>query len=421
MSIKAGSILTVAGRNVVDRLQSAGVTGQVPIETIREIGNDLVVEKVPGEPDFTFSMESLDVSTDVMAWLHGAVGTQPAASPPGAADPAGTEYRFENCQYVNVTSPWKDDTGNDGGHIGAGMILPGYYPTRIRYSFGTGANSSMTVDLAGGSYYYAQDAAPVEEIAAGDGVLTAFVTSEPAKALRIGGAAGTTFSRVWGVILDGVLQVEGEDYVQSVPGGTPAGDPAVTTITFTTAPAVGAQIKYVLLHDCRQDLPAGGQRGHDHQAGRGPWPQRPVLDRHARVDQVRLPGLQTFEFDGTISGTADREMGMADPIGRTVEGTDASGTATVRPKDRRAFFDVLSRVTGVAADEVFGYFNENTIPVEVQIQNPKNPGAILKTLYIPEGKFQPPGTPARVNTATDFPFQFDSNNGSFSEFKGARP
>jgi hypothetical protein len=28
-----------------------------PIETIREIGNDLVVDKVPGEPDFTFSME----------------------------------------------------------------------------------------------------------------------------------------------------------------------------------------------------------------------------------------------------------------------------------------------------------------------------------------------------------------------------
>jgi hypothetical protein len=139
------------------------------------------------------------------------------------------------------------------------------------------------------------------------------------------------------------------------------------------------------------------------------------------VDQVRLPGLQTFELDATVAGDQDREMGNADPVGFDNQGTDATGTATVRPKDRRAFFDALSRVTGVASDEVFGFFNEHEVPVEIQIQNPKNPGAILKTIYLPRGKFQPPGTPARVNAATDFPFGFTSGDGSFSEFKGARP
>src|SRR3954462_3846483 len=98
MSIRAGSIVTVAGRHVVDRLQSAGLGNQVPIETIREIGNDLVVDKVPGDPDFTFSMQSWDVTTDLMAFLHGKIGNQLVSQPPGYSDPAQTEYRWEDCQ-----------------------------------------------------------------------------------------------------------------------------------------------------------------------------------------------------------------------------------------------------------------------------------------------------------------------------------
>jgi hypothetical protein len=422
MSIKAGSILHVGGRNVIDRLQSAGVTGAVPLETIREIGNDLVVDHVPGEPDYTFSMEVLDVSTDNMAFLHGKVGTQVATVPPGSTDPAGTEYRWEDCQFVNILSPWKDDTGNAGGHIGAGMILPGYYPTRVRYSFGVAANASQTVDVRGGSYYYAQDAAPVEEVAAGDGVTAAYATAESAKAFRIGGAGGTTFKRVVGVLVNGVLQTEGTDYVQSIVAAD-VGQAAVTTVTFQAGhiPANLAQVKLCYFTTTAKTYP---------QAVAADTIIKPAAVRGRNIvflvgtrgtDQVRLPGLQTFELDATVAGEQDREMGNADPVGFDNQGTDATGTATVRPKDRRAFFDALSRVTGVASDEVFGFFNEHEVPVEIQIQDPKNPGTILKTIYLPRGKFQPPGTPARVNAATDFPFGFTSGDGSFSEFKGARP
>jgi hypothetical protein len=75
----------------------------------------------------------------------------------------------------------------------------------------------------------------------------------------------------------------------------------------------------------------------------------------------------------------------------------------------------------VDRDEVYGYFNLETVPVDIEIQDPRDPGTILKTLYVEDGQFQPPGTPARVNSPTDFGFQFNSVNGTFSEFKGARP
>ena len=74
MTVKAGDIVTVAGQTVLQRLQTQGLTNaKVPVNTIREIGNGLVVDKVLGEPDFTFTLESLAVDCSIEAILHGEV------------------------------------------------------------------------------------------------------------------------------------------------------------------------------------------------------------------------------------------------------------------------------------------------------------------------------------------------------------
>jgi hypothetical protein len=423
MSIRAGSILTVAGRNVVDRLQSAGLgDARIPIETIREIGNDLVVDKVPGEPDFTFTMEGLDTSVELMALLHGKIGTgtDPTAGYAGAADPDGTEYRWEDCQPLNIVSPWKRNAGSAGGNINAGLLIPGYYPTRISYRFGVTDNAGQTVELGGGSYYYAETA-PVEETAVGDGVQSAFVTSESARALRLGGSGGSTFQRVFGVLVGGRYMTRGVDYVESVPGGTGAGASAVTTLTFVTPPAVGELVRFVYFTETAKAYPQAVNADAVVKPGAVRGRNIVVLVGTRGTDQVRLPGVQTVELTGTYDSEVEREMGNPEPTGRSVNGVDTTGTVTLRPKDKDALFSAFEKVTGVNRAEVFGYLNDNLVPVEIQIQNPKNPGQILKTLYVEQGKFQLPGTPARVNTATDFSMQFDSATGSFSEFKGARP
>jgi hypothetical protein len=419
MSIRAGSIVTVAGRNVVDRLQSAGLgDANIPIDTIREIGNDLVVDKIPGDPDFTFTMESWDVSTDLMAFLHGAIGDQAANQPPGGADPAGTRYRWEDCEFVNITSPWKRNTGNQGGNIAAGLLIPSYYPTRLSYRFGVSDMATQTIELAGGSFFYAQ-ASPVEEIAAGDGIVTDFVTSEAARALRVGGPAGNSYQRIWGVLVDGVLMVRGVDWNETTAAVGAA--PGVATVEFTNPPANGAQVRYVYFSDVPKAYPQAVNASAIIKPGavRG---RNIVLKVGERgVNQVRLPGVQTFELEATVDGEVERELGNPEVVGRVINGTDVTGTATIRPKDIQGFFNTLSLVTGRDVDEVFDYINLESTPVEVEIQNPKDPSEIIKTIYVEQGQFQPPGTPARVNQATDFSFSFNSVDGSFSEFKGARP
>lgn len=522
MSIRAGSIVTVAGRNVVDRLQSAGLgDARIPIETIREIGNDLVVDKVPGDADFTFAMESWDVTTDLMAFLHGKIGNQAVNQPPGYDDPAGTEYRWEDCEFVNLTSPWKSNVGTAGGNIAAGLLVPGYYPTRLRYRFGVTDNSVQEVELAGGSYYYALTA-PVEEIAEGDGSEDTFATSESARALRLGGPSGTTFQRIFGVLVDGVLQVRGVDYEETTAAvGAASG---VASVVFADPPANDAQIRFTYFTETAKAYPQAvnadatvkpgavrgrnivvlvGDRGSnevqsltidatggDYTASFGGDTTTAIAENatagavqaalealpsigsgnvvvtgsaggpysitfvgtlgganQAQIttnatgltggastavvatvtpggvggNQVRLPGIQTFELEATVEGEVERELGNAEITGRSINGTDVTGTLGIRPKDISAFFRMLSIITGRDEDEVFDYFNQESVPVEVQIQNPKNPGQILKTIYMEDGQFQPPGTPARVNAPTDFSVTYNSVNGTFSEFKGARP
>jgi hypothetical protein len=412
MSVHAGTILTVGGANVIDRLQSAGLGDvRLPIETIREVGNELVVDKIPGEADFTFGMESLNVSTEMMAFLTGKVGAQASGSAPGAADAAGTKYRWEDCQIVNVVSPWKDASTGSAGTIQAGHIIPGYYPTRLRYRFGVTENAVQEVELAGGSFYYAAHA-PVEEFAAAGS--TTYVTSDVAVGHRKGGGTATEYRFVFGVIVGDTLQIEGVDYTVS---GGDIDTPAAVTITFTTAPTEAVRFAYFTsaakaypktVHADAVTVP-GAVRGRNIRVYLGSGGAR-----------QRIASVQGVELEATVESEVEREMGSDEIVGRTINGTDTTGTVTVRSRDSDAFIALLSKVTGYATDEVFGYFNQGyTVPVEIQIVNPKNNAEILKTIVVHDGVFQPPGTPARVNTPTDFALRFDAQSGTFFEVKGS--
>jgi hypothetical protein len=414
MSVHAGSILTVGGNNVIDRIQSAGLGDvRVPVETIREVGNRLVVDKIPGEPDFTFTMETLDVSTDVMAWLCGKVGALASGSAPGNADPAGTAYSWADCGYVNVASPWKDPNTGSAGNIDAGHLVPAYYPTRVSYRYGVTDNAGMTVELGGGAFYYGAYT-PIEEYGTGTGGQTAFVTSENAMGHRVGGGGGTTFLSVFGVIAGGTPMIEGADYTLSGGNGAPA------TITFTVAPAAGALVRFMYFSDAPHAYPQTVHAATIVKPGA-------VRGRHIPIylgaggARQRIASVQSFELEATVDSEVEREMGSELPTGRVINGRDCTGSLTVRSKDADAFIALLAKITGAPANEVFGFLNQNPIPLEVPILNPKDPSTVLKTLYVSDAIFQMPGTPARVNAPTDFTLQFDSQNGDYTEYKGAKP
>lgn len=412
MSVHAGNIVTVGGQNVIDRVQEAGLGDvKIPIESIRECGNPLIVEKVPGEPDFTFTLNSLNVGTEVMAFLTGKLGVASAsAGYPGFEDAEGTEYDWEDCEFVNLLSPWTDPDSKTG-EVDGSMIIPAYYPTRATYRFGATDNSTQEIELGGGSYFYAENAVAVEQFETGNGAAKEYETDTKAIYYRIGGSEGTTFRSVFGVLVNGEVQTEGIDY--TVTGGAehPGSE---ATITFTEAPASEADIRF-----CYFDGESSTTYPQTSHVSTLVLPGA-VRGRNIKVyvDSNRIGGIQTAELNATIEGEVERELGTEEIVGRTVNGTDTNGTVTIRSKNKSAFYDVMEKVTGVDREEVFGFFNLSTVDLQMQIENPKNPGQILKTLRVKDAQFQPPGTPARVNSPTDFSFGFESQSGTFAEVKG---
>jgi len=410
MAIRAGSILHLSGQNVIDRIQQAGLGNvNLPVETVREVGNRQVVDKVPQEPDFTFSMNSLDVTTDIMAWLTGKpAGSAASAAAPGATDPAGTQYNWLDCKFVNIPSPWKDPNTGSAGVVQAGHLIPGYYPTKISYSFGVTDNAQISVELGGGAFYYFEGT-PVETSYIANGATKVFLTPEVAVWSRKGGAEGASFRTVFGVLVNGELMTEGVDY--TVTGGAEAPG-AVATVTFTVAPAVGADIRVCYFTSAAHSYP---------QTVHASTLVKPGAVRGRNIEflinGVRIGGIQQATLEATVEGEVERELGTEDIVGRVNNGTDCNGTVTLRSKDKNAFFDVLEKVTGVSRKEVFGWFNNKTVKVEIKIKNPKNTAETIKTLLVEDAKFQPPGTPAQVNTATDFAVSFSSLSGTFAEVK----
>jgi hypothetical protein len=422
MTVKAGSIITVAGHTVIQRLQTQGLTNvKIPVATIREIGNDLVVDKVPQEPDFTFSMESLAVDCSIEAILHGKVATGSGATQgAGATDPAGTEYKWETSQAINICSPWKDPQSFSSGNVAAGHLIPGYYPQKMSYKFGVTENAAQTAELRGGIFYYGNGMAPTEDVFTGTNGTQVYTTAHPGVQYRRSGVLGTTFKNALAVLVNGVLKVEGEDY--TVSGGGAVGSNTDITVTFTNYTVqTGDQIRVAYfttdaeaypdaVHESSLVLP-GAVRGRNICLS--------VASGGAQTWQ-RVYGVQTFTLDAAFDITPERELCNDELVGFTVNGTDTTGAVTLHAKDFNAFFAFLKQMTGVnTLAEVVGWLNLNPLRVKVEIMDPRNAGTVLKTLYVEDAIFDIPGTPARVNAVVDFQLTYESLTGTYSAFKGA--
>lgn len=415
MAIQAGTILHVGGNNIIDRIQSAGLgNAKVPVEVVREVGNLDIVDKVPTEPSFTFTLQSFDVSTSLEAWLTGKVGDGTPTGGPGATDPAGTAYPIDgvHCQFVNITSPWRDPLSS-AGTIQAGHIIPGFYPTGIDYKFGVTSNAEESVTLDGASYYYNGNA-PVEHYSTGDGSTVTFTTPDNAVPYREGGVGGTVFRSIFGVIVNGVLQTKDVDYTTTP---TNTATPGAASITFGTAPAVAAVIKYCYFTTAVRNFPTSLNAS---------TVVKPAAVRGRNIcvylgsggAAQQIGSVQSANLQYKVTGQVERELCSFEVVGYTVLGTDVTGDFVVRARDSSTFLNLVAKVTGVNVAEVQGWLNTNPVPLSIKIQNPKNTGQILKSFYVSDAIFDTPDTQTKVNTPVDFTFTFQSKTGTFKVFKG---
>lgn len=207
MAIRAGQILHAMNQFIVDRIQSGGAGNlNIPQERVYELGNYQSVGVVRDVPDLSFSLDVLDVGTQVEALLCGA--TRPdddVANPLGdGVSVDGASYPLASFAVVDVISPFKSSQG--AYSVVKGVAVPQLSLESAAYKYGLKANAGETFTLRGDSIYYVPGV-PFLASYTGDGSTTVFAfqtlsggaqTNEVQTVTITGTPTGGTFTLTFG-------------------------------------------------------------------------------------------------------------------------------------------------------------------------------------------------------------------------------
>lgn len=229
MAIRAGDVIFVANDTVlIDRLQTAG-PGSVNVrrDPIYEVGNYKSTGQVAGIPDLSFSMESLDVSCEMEAFLLDAVVGTTHSYDPSTAALIDLKSAFKPGK--NASSPY-----NTVESVG----IPCLRLESLSYRYGVGAaNATQSATLRGDSLYY-NEGSTYTQAATGSGSSgQTVVTTNSAYEVIEAGVSRRTLA----VTANGVRLNFGVDYTETY--GSVVANAAVTTVHFTNTIPSGAKIR----------------------------------------------------------------------------------------------------------------------------------------------------------------------------------
>lgn len=433
MAIKAGQILHVANQFVVDRIQTGGPgTLNIPQEKVFELGNYRSVGIVRDIPDLTFSLECLDVDTEVEALLTGSFDP--------LNDATSTKYELANNKPIDIISPWKTPQGAfTAVH---GVAVPYLYLESASYRYGLTENAGETFSLRGDSIYYIPGT-PWQDIALGSALTADAHTFEHGPALAY--VEGGTTRYALSVCVNNQRLVRGTDYTETATGVTLIGDYAGLSGT--------DQIRVVYGADGATDSSTWPQAGTDpfgngHLVHQG-TSIKPAAIRGKDIDvffstaipgvdlgagvglpvEIRWPDVQSVTLDWAQTLEEDREFGNPNAVGRDATDVPAvTGSIEIKPRSVEAFFTRLRQITGVnALDRIMGPQSSLTGGLRVELRNPESggttsvpAGTVLKTHYVPSARFTMPGYTGTVQQKLSTTLAFESDDGVLETFKGPR-
>jgi hypothetical protein len=435
MAIKAGQILHVMNQFVVDRIQTAGAGDlNIPQEKVFELGNYRSVGIVRDVPDLTFSLECLDVDTEVEALLTGS--TDPLA------DATSTKYELANNKPIDIISPWKTPYG---AFVSVhGVAVPYLYLESASYRYGLAENAGETFSLRGDSIFYIPGT-PWQDVIAGDDLATDAHTFQHGPALAYLEGGVTRYALC--VTVNGQRLIRGTDYTETASAVTFIGDYA----------GLGASDEISIVYGADGDTdsatypqsaatPFGSGNGHLTHQGTSIKPAAirgkdidvyfstaiPGVDLGAGVGnavEVRWPDVQSVNLNWSVTLEEDREFGNSFAVGRDATDVPAvTGSVELKPRSVDAFFARLRQITGVSdLDRIMGPQSSLTGALRVELRNPESggttavaAGTVLKTHYVPAARFTMPGYTGTVQQKMSTTLNFESDDGVLETFKGPR-
>lgn len=417
MSIRGSQILHDVNGFVVDRIQTAGPGAlNIPEEKVYELGNFETLATVRDIPDLTFSLNSFDVSCEFEALLNGLNPT---------ALTANQEIDFTHHVPIDVISPFKSRRG--AFNIVKGVAVPYLTLEKASYTYGLRQNAAQEFSLRGDSIYYTQGQPYYKEFNN-----------------TVNGVGPYNFGMTADVYTEGAntLYALCVVLVNSTTGAykrlfyDASGDSGYSNTSTSVTLATNESAAYDI---CRIVWSSSSTTGSYTQNGNNPNGHavhqsvsvKPAAVRPKDIDVyigtagatpvfTRMNSVQSAQVDWSVTLENDEEFGNAHYVVSDYDVPEVTGTIGIKPFDPADLFHKLAQITGVPSNEVIGPELTTPVPLEVRINHPDT-GARLKTIYVPDARFQVPGMQGQVQTKLENTFNFTSDTGVMKVYNGNGP
>lgn len=424
MSIKAGSVLHNMNGFVIDRIQSAGPGNlNIPEEKIYELGNWQTVATVRDIPDLSFDLESYDTSAEIECIL---TGKDPESFTSTATNNAN-RIDFQDHIPIDVISPFK--SRRNAYDIVKGLAVPYLTLERATYRFGLRQNATQQFTLRGDSIFYTPGQPYYEEFVyntSNSGVNNYDFTNGPAIVYAEGSndlyalcivavSDNGSYRRLFAPEDYTERDTTAEDGFKITATGASRIEALGGTVTLRVIYASDETFVDYNPEEDNTGLSPNGTQVHQNVSVK-PAAVRPkdidvyIGSTDATPFYTRLNSVQSVEATWSVTLENDEEFGNKHYVAQDYDTPDVTGTIGVKPFDPADLWGKLSQITGVPETEVIGPELAVPVPLAIQIRHPDT-GSTMKTLVVPDARFQIPGLQGRVQTKLETQFSFTSDAG----------
>jgi len=419
MSIRGGQILSQAGKFVLDRVQTAG-PGDLNIsrDKVYELGNYESIGTTTGIPEISYDLESFDVTTEFEALL---VGENPSTF---SSTVGSNDIDFRNAVPIDIISPIKSTRG--AFDIVKGAVIPYLTLSNATYRFGVGDNATQSFTLNGDAIYYTQGQPYVEEFTFTSGTPTYTLANTAEKYDQSGEDVYVLSVCLFHTTTHAYKRV----YFDST--GDAGYTNTSTTFDLPADLATGSTYNRVKVTYGSQTLGSYTQLGNNPSGNliHETTSVKPAAVRSQDLDVfigtagatpvfTRFNSVQNIEATWSVSLENDEELGNKHYVASDYDVPEVSGSIGVKPFDPADLWAKLSQITGVPSNEVIGPNITQTVPLEMRISHPDT-GARIKTIYIPDARFNVPGFQGQVQSKMENTLNWSSESGQMYVYNGSR-
>ena len=382
-------LATPQGLLGVARVQRFDWPMELPTTSVDELGRKLHVGTTTEIPNVTVTIEAFDVSHNTFSYLTGYT--------PGTFPVSGAS--ITDLKNVDVIGQIRD--GTTLGIVNALYVKRGTV-TGMDATFGVRDNSNVTYTISANSKKEFRQPVFYQQFTTVSGGSSVSLTNTPTYLTRTSGytinAYRTASNGTTNYLAEGTdYTVTGSTVAFLDAGGLSSGSTGLSDTVWVTYSANASKTFEAL-----DDVSAAAVQGK----------YVPVT-----ISVSNIPRVQSASLRVAFPSEEIVEMGgLGKPVGYEVGIPDVTGEISVLKTDN----DLLSLLQGVATStvETDMEYALTTLPLKIQLKNPRNTSQTLLTYYIPSLTFTAEGDESTVNQSMNETFSFQSTTGEMIVMSG---